>query len=128
MAPGSKDKYNNKQKRMADHIKQTEHDRGANDKTASRIAWATVNKQTGGGRHKGGSGSGPAQDKNESPTASSSPLRRSTRKTSAGTANGGVTKKRRPSGSSIGVNKKRSAAMKKVWGKRRGSDSSAKSE
>ncbi len=49
MARGSKEKYTNKQKRQAEHIEQSELKRGHSKKSAERIGWATVNKQTGGG-------------------------------------------------------------------------------
>ena len=56
MARGSKAKYTEKQKRMAEHIEQGYEDKGTREKTAEARAWATVNKLTGGGL-KGGSGS-----------------------------------------------------------------------
>lgn len=52
MARGSKDTYTAKQKRQAYLIEKSEKARGASEKTAARIAWATVNKQTGGGKKK----------------------------------------------------------------------------
>ncbi|MFP2964375.1 transcriptional regulator, partial [Myxococcus sp. 1LA] len=57
MARGSKAKYTAKQKRMAEHIEEGYEKRGASDETAEARAWATVNKLTGGGMKKGGSGS-----------------------------------------------------------------------
>ncbi len=56
MPRGSKDKYTDKQKRKAEHIEESYEERGVSDKEAERRAWATVNKQDGGGR-KGGSSS-----------------------------------------------------------------------
>ena len=55
MSRGDKDKYTDKQKRKAEHIEEGYEDRGVSEKEAERRAWATVNKQDGGGR-KGGSG------------------------------------------------------------------------
>lgn len=56
MAPqGSKEKYTDKQKRQAIHIEKSEIDGGRPKKVAQRIAYATVNKQDGGGK-KSGSG------------------------------------------------------------------------
>lgn len=49
MPRGSKSSYTNKQKRQAEHIEQSEKNRGRSKKASERIAWATVNKQTGGG-------------------------------------------------------------------------------
>lgn len=57
MPRGSKDKYTVEQKRKAQHIEQTYEDQGASRETAEARAWATVNKQSGGGEKKGGSGS-----------------------------------------------------------------------
>jgi hypothetical protein len=52
MPRGSKANYSDKQKRMAEHIEESEKERGASEKTAERIGWATVNKRTGGARKK----------------------------------------------------------------------------
>jgi hypothetical protein len=67
MARGSKAKYTSKQKRQAKHIEDSAKKSGKSSKSAARIAWATVNKETGGagkrvsntspskkGGHKGG--------------------------------------------------------------------------
>jgi plasmid stabilization system protein ParE len=55
MPQGDKSSYTNKQKRQAKHIAEGYKKRGVSPKTAKKRAWATVNKQTGGGR-KSGSG------------------------------------------------------------------------
>jgi len=55
MPRGDKSSYTDKQKRQAEHIEESEKKRGVSSKTAWRIAWATVNKQDGGGK-KSGSG------------------------------------------------------------------------
>jgi hypothetical protein len=56
MAPqGDKSSYTAKQRRQARHIEESEEKRGRSSKTAARIAYATVNKQDGGGK-KSGSG------------------------------------------------------------------------
>lgn len=52
MARGSKASYTHKQKRQAEHIEQSERNRGRSKKASQRIGWATVNKQTGGGLKK----------------------------------------------------------------------------
>jgi plasmid stabilization system protein ParE len=57
MARGSKEKYTDKQKRQAEHIEEGYEKRGTSKKEAERRAWATVNKETGGGK-KSGSGRG----------------------------------------------------------------------
>jgi plasmid stabilization system protein ParE len=56
MTSGSKEKYTEKQKRQAEHIEEGYEERGVSEKEAERRAWATVNKEWGGGM-KGGSGS-----------------------------------------------------------------------
>lgn len=56
MPRGDKSKYTGKQKRKAEHIEEGYEQRGVSSKEAERRAWATVNKQEGGGK-KGGSGS-----------------------------------------------------------------------
>lgn len=56
MPRGSKAKYTDKQKRKAEHIEESYEDKGVSADEAERRAWATVNKQSGGGEKKGGSG------------------------------------------------------------------------
>ena len=55
MPRGSKQSYTSKQKRQAHHIEQSEKKSGRSAKRAAQIAYATVNKQDGGGK-KSGSG------------------------------------------------------------------------
>ncbi len=55
MTRGDKSSYTDKQKRQAKHIEKSELEHGRSHKAAERIAWATVNKQDGGGK-KSGSG------------------------------------------------------------------------
>ena len=57
MPRGDKDKYTDKQKRKAEHIEESYEDRGVSHEEAERRAWATVNKESGGG-NKSGSGRG----------------------------------------------------------------------
>jgi hypothetical protein len=57
MPGGSKDTYTDKQKRQAEHIEESYEHRGIPTGEAERRAWATVNKETGGGK-KSGSGRG----------------------------------------------------------------------
>jgi hypothetical protein len=52
MARGSKASYSSKQKRQATHIEKGYERRGVSTKTAKARAWATVNKQDGGGKKK----------------------------------------------------------------------------
>ncbi len=55
MPRGDKSSYTDKQKRQAQHIEQSYESRGVPEKEAEARAWATVNKETGGG-NKSGSG------------------------------------------------------------------------
>ena len=55
MPRGDKSKYTDKQKRKAEHIEESYESRGVSEKEAEKRAWATVNKQDGGGK-KSGSG------------------------------------------------------------------------
>jgi plasmid stabilization system protein ParE len=57
MTQGSKAKYTDKQKRKAEHIEEGYEKRGVSKDEAERRAWATVNKESGGGK-KSGSGRG----------------------------------------------------------------------
>ena len=57
MPRGDKSSYTDKQKRTAEHIEEGYEDRGVSRKEAERRAWATVNKESGGGK-KSGSGRG----------------------------------------------------------------------
>jgi hypothetical protein len=54
MPRGDKSSYTSKQKRQASHVEDSEKKKGRSAKTAKRIAWATVNKQDGGGKKSGG--------------------------------------------------------------------------
>jgi len=60
MPRGSKKSYTSKQRRQASHIEESAKKSGKSAKTAARIAYATVNKQDGGGKGvaRGASGSG----------------------------------------------------------------------
>ena len=58
MPRGDKSKYTDKQERKADHIAEGYEAKGVSEKEAERRAWATVNKDDGGGKAPGGSGRG----------------------------------------------------------------------
>ena len=58
MAQGDKAKYTDKQKRKAEHIADSYEARGVPEEEAESRAWATVNKDDGGGKKPGGSGRG----------------------------------------------------------------------
>lgn len=97
MPRGDKSKYTDKQERKADHIAEGYEKKGVSAKEAERRAWATVNKDDGGGKKPGGSGRG----KDTGHPASSKGGRK------GGEASGGRSKA------------DRSAAAKKGWETRR---------
>ena len=57
MPRGDKSAYTDKQKRKAEHVEEGYEDRGVPKAEAEKRAWATVNKESGGG-NKSGSGRG----------------------------------------------------------------------
>ena len=72
MSRGDKSKYTDKQKRQAEHIEQGYLADGVSRKEAESRAWATVNKQDGGGKKPGGSAYGQASKKTAQKKAVSS--------------------------------------------------------
>ncbi|MDI2140631.1 MULTISPECIES: Rho termination factor N-terminal domain-containing protein [unclassified Pseudomonas] len=71
MPRGSKTKYTAEQKRKAEHIEDSYEKKGVSKDEAEARAWATVNKQSGGGEKAGGSGrrkpaSAKSEDRKES--------------------------------------------------------------
>jgi plasmid stabilization system protein ParE len=71
MARGDKSAYTEKQKRQAEHIEEGYERRGMGSERAEGIAWATVNKETGGGK-KSGSGRGSSGSSSRRSSASQS--------------------------------------------------------
>jgi plasmid stabilization system protein ParE len=65
MPRGDKSAYTDKQKCQAKHIEQGYEHRGVPEGEAERRAWATVNKETGGGKK---SGSGRSKPENHAPS------------------------------------------------------------
>ncbi|HMH44325.1 MAG TPA: hypothetical protein VK557_12625 [Pyrinomonadaceae bacterium] len=65
MPRGDKGKYTDKQKRKAEHIEEGYEKKGVSKKEAESRAWATVNKESGGGK-KSGSGRGKKGNKKSS--------------------------------------------------------------
>ena len=53
MPKGDKSAYTDKQKRKAEHIEEGYEKKGVSTREAEKRAWATVNKQDGGGRKSG---------------------------------------------------------------------------
>ncbi|GAC1596382.1 MAG: hypothetical protein NVS3B25_20680 [Hymenobacter sp.] len=56
MPQGDKSKYTDKQKRQAEHIEEGYEKRGVSKDESEARAWATVNKNDGGGKAPGGGG------------------------------------------------------------------------
>jgi plasmid stabilization system protein ParE len=65
MPRGDKSSYTDKQIRQAEHIEEGYEHRGVSEGEAERRAWATVNKETGGGKR---SGSGRGKPVNTAPS------------------------------------------------------------
>jgi len=63
MPRGDKSAYTARQKRKAEHIEDSYEERGVSHKEAEARAWATVNKQTGGGEKRGSGRRKPASRK-----------------------------------------------------------------
>ncbi|WP_339511765.1 Rho termination factor N-terminal domain-containing protein [Pseudomonas sp. RL_15y_Pfl2_60] len=80
MTSASKDKYTEKQKRKAEHIEDSYEARGLPEDEAQARAWATVNKQSGGGNKVGGSGRETAKASKEAARRSSARRAVATRK------------------------------------------------
>lgn len=59
---GDKSRYTDKQVRKADHIAESYEARGVPEDEAKARAWATVNKDDGGGKKPGGAGRGRSTD------------------------------------------------------------------
>lgn len=65
MPRGDKGSYTDKQKRQAEHIEDSYEKKGVSKKEAESRAWATVNKESGGGK-KSGSGRGQKENRSAS--------------------------------------------------------------
>lgn len=63
MPRGDKSKYTDKQERQAEHIEESYKEKGVSEEEAEKRAWATINKQDGGGNKPGGSGYGNKEKK-----------------------------------------------------------------
>ena len=61
MPQGDKSAYTDKQKRKAAHIAEGYEERGVSEDEAEARAWATVNKQDGGGKKSGSGRKRPGQ-------------------------------------------------------------------
>lgn len=81
MPRGDKGAYTDKQKRQAEHIEESYEKKGVSKKTAEARAWATVNKETGGGK-KSGSGRGLETTHSSSKKGGKKAAKKSTKKAS----------------------------------------------
>lgn len=88
MPRGDKSAYTDRQKRKAEHIEEGYEKKGVSSKEAGRRAWATVNKQEGGGK-KSGSGRGKGKRTSSSKSSGS--------KTKSGSKASSSRKRSRPS-------------------------------
>lgn len=97
MPRGSKAKYSSRQDRKADHIAEGYERRGVPHGEAERRAWATVNKESGGGK-KSGSGRGKkvshASSRKGGRIGGRASARRSTSQRSASARKAAATRKR----------------------------------
>ncbi len=83
MPRGDKSAYTDKQKRQAEHIEEGYEKSGVSEKEAAARAWATVNKESGGGK-KSGSGRGKKENhsaSNKSGKGGKKAAKKSTKKT-----------------------------------------------
>ena len=81
MPAADKDKYTDKQIRKAEHIEEGYEKKGVSKGEAEARAWATVNKQSGGGERKGGSGT-------KTPASAKTAARKDSAKRAAATRQG----------------------------------------
>jgi plasmid stabilization system protein ParE len=79
MPRGDKGAYTDKQKRQAEHIEEGYEDKGVSKKEAESRAWATVNKESGGGK-KSGSGRGKKASKSSSKKSGKKAAKKSSKK------------------------------------------------
>lgn len=98
MPRGDKSSYTDKQKRKARHIEQGYEERGVSRDEAERRAWATVNKESGGG-NKSGSGRGRKDTHVSSAKGGKAHKSGSTEQRSAAARKGWETRRRRQAGS-----------------------------
>jgi plasmid stabilization system protein ParE len=79
MPRGDKGSYTDKQKRKAEHIEEGYEKKGVSEKEAAARAWATVNKESGGGK-KSGSGRGKKENRSASKKGGKKAAKKSSKK------------------------------------------------
>jgi plasmid stabilization system protein ParE len=82
MPRGARENNSDKQKRKAEHIEEGYEKRGVSKKEAEARAWATVNKESGGGK-KSGSGCGKKESHASHARAGKKAVRRPARRRAA---------------------------------------------
>jgi len=113
MARGDKSSYTSKQKRKAEHIEEGYEKRGVSKKTAAKRAWATVNKQDGGGK-KSGSGAKKSSARKKSAGSKSASKKSASKKSTAKKSTG----KKSTAKKSSGGTRKKSAGRKSTRSRR----------
>lgn len=93
MPRGDKSSYTDKQKRKAEHIAEGYEGRGVPEGEAERRAWATVNKESGGG-NKSGSGRGVPDNHSSSQKGGAASAGRTAEQRSASAKKAAATRKR----------------------------------
>ena len=88
MPRGDKGAYTDKQKRKAEHIEESYEERGVSSKEAAKRAWATVNKESGGGK-KSGSGRGKKENRSASKKGGKKAAKKKAGKKKTGKKKGG---------------------------------------
>jgi plasmid stabilization system protein ParE len=84
MPQGDKSAYTDKQKRKAEHIAEGYEDRGVPEKEAEGRAWATVNKDLGGGNKSGSDGGKQAAGRSDAAKSAAAKKGWDTRRKNAG--------------------------------------------
>lgn len=94
MPRGDKSKYTDKQERQADHIAEGYQKRGVSEPEAERRAWATVNKESGGGKLSGSGRDRPENHASYAKEERKSQANRTHAERSAAAKKGAATRKR----------------------------------
>ena len=122
MPRGDKSKYTDKQKRRAEHIKDSYVEHGTDEKEATARAWATVNAESHGGEKPGGSGYGQPETHQASRRGGQrSQSKRTTAQRSAAAKKAAATRKakaKKPTATRKAKGVKRTTAAKRTTTKR----------
>ncbi len=97
MPRGDKTSYTGKQTRRAAHIEESYEKRGTPQKEAESRAWATINKESGGGK-KSGSGRGKTENRSASSRGGKAHKSGSAEQRSAAARKGWETRRRNSQG------------------------------